>query len=159
MLTRAVVSDETLLSYSVGLAGAATVVLVLIALGAFVYNGSLVRSDKEGFIRQADSAGTTAAAKARGLAALLVPSKKQTITPTMISLSADGNMLVNANPFPREEVALVFAETLTRKPVPPLFIRCERNVKGHMLVEIMAKAREVGIQEVRLTLVGEAAQP
>ena len=151
MLTRAPVSDETLLGYSIFLAMAAAALFILVGLGSFAHN--------EGAAHPAEKAETRPA-----------PGKKKSVArratrrppvPTSLTLSADGSLVVSttpleARPWPRDQVGLVFAEMLLRKVPPPLIVRCNPGVTQGALMEILAKAREVGVQDIRLVVAQEA---
>ena len=147
MLTRAPVSDEMLCGWSVLLATAAAALLVLIGLGVFSYGENASRTAERAAPRP--PAGV----------------KERPPYPTTISLLPNGLMLVSTNPletnrsFPREEVGLVFAEMLSRKVTPPLVVRCHPGVEQASLMEILVKARDAGIRDIRLVLPREMEKP
>ena len=146
MLTRAPVSDEMLCGWSVLLATAAAALLVLIGLGVFSYG--------ENASRTAERAAPQPPAGV----------KERPPYPTTISLLSNGSMLVGTNPleskpFPREEVGLVFAEMLSRNVTPPLIVRCHPGVEQASLMDILVKARDAGIHDIRLVLPREMEKP
>ena len=139
MLTRAPVSDEMLCGWSVLLVTVAAALLVLIGLGVFSYGESASRTAERAASRP--PAGVN----------------ERPPSPTTISLLPSGSILVGTSPlenkpFPREEVGLVFAEMLSRKVTPPLVVRCHPGVEQASLMDILVKARDAGIQDIRLVL-------
>ncbi len=138
MLSRAIISDESLLGYAVFLSMSAMVLFVLAGLGVFAY-----------------SEGRPAAVEQAAEKRLPLGARPAAPVPTTITLTEDGAMLVNTNPFPREEVDLVFAEMLLKKPTPPLIVHCERGVRPKSFLEILGRARAAGIQDVRLVVTRE----
>ena len=139
MLCRPPVSDETLMGYSIFLSMVAAALLVFLSLGVFAWNES--------------ASLPTEAPEPRAVAG----KKERPPHPTTISLSPDGTMLVSTNPldtkpFPRDQVDLVLGEMLSRNVTPPLVLRCNPGVTQGMLMEILVKARDAGIQDIRLVV-------
>ena len=146
MLARAPVSDEALMGYSLFLATVGAAMLVLVGLGVFAYDEGPSRPGEE--VKSLPAAGR----------------KERPPYPTTLSLFADGTMVVHTNPleaqpFPREDVGLVFAEMLLRKVTPPLILRCNPGVTHRMVMEILVKARDAGLQDIRLAVPREMEKP
>ena len=141
MIKRAHISDEALLGYSVFLAMLSIGLLALMGLGVFAYcHGP----------SPADWAAETQAPGAK---------TKRAPFPTTITLSKEA-ILVTTSPadtrrFYREDLGVVFADMLLRKVTPPLFIRCNPDVRYGAALEILIQARDAGIKDIRLVMAQE----
>jgi len=146
MLSHAPVSDECLMGYSIFVSMVAAALLLFLGLGVFVWNETPSQPPVKPEPRS------------------LAGKKERPPYPTTISLFADGAMLVSTSPldtkpFPREEVGLVFAEMLLRKGTPPLQICCDPGVPQSMAMDILVKARDAGLRDIRLGVPREWEKP
>jgi biopolymer transport protein ExbD len=148
MLSRALVSDEALLGHAIFISMAAVALLIFLGLGMFAWN--------EAALRPAEKSESPS---------VVAGKKERPPYPTTISLFADGAMMISTKPsdtnksFPREEVGLVLAEMRLRKAPPPLIIRCDPGVQQAMLMEVLVKARETGLHDIRLVVPREEEKP
>ena len=166
-------SDETLMGYSIFLSMVAAALLVFLSLGVFAWNESASLPTETPAQRRSRAVEDSPPGQATSYRGRFAPSaeprpvagkKERPPHPTTISLSPDGTMLVSTNPlntkpFPRDQVDLVFGEMLSREVMPPLVLRCNPGVTQGMLMEILIKARDAGIQDIRLVVSRELEKP
>jgi biopolymer transport protein ExbD len=140
-MTRTLLSDDALLGHALFVALATMAVSAVLGLGA--YNESHERVGK--------GAARTIALPLLD-ARLAAKRAKPEPAPAEVLLFADGALAVNTRTVQPEKVVALFEEI--RRTAVSVLIRCKADVPQGILLEVLAKARSAGLEDVRLEIEG-----